>query len=248
MPVHDWKKVDAGLFHHFHQRWTAELCDRFNAGGLPSGYYALMEQHAGNVVPDVLALERLPPAKSKPSAEGGVALATAPPQTRFRMSAERETYTAKANRISIRHPLGDTAAVLEIVSPGNKNSRDGLYSFVRKSLDLLNQGIHLLIVDLLPPTKRDPQGIHGAIWEEICDEAFELPPDKPLTLVSYSAGPPKQAFVEPIAVGERLASMPLFLTADTYIPVPLEETYCRTWSLCPEPMRELVEARASDMA
>ena len=21
MPIHDWTRVDAGIFHHFHQRW-----------------------------------------------------------------------------------------------------------------------------------------------------------------------------------------------------------------------------------
>jgi uncharacterized protein DUF4058 len=239
MPVHDWKRIESGLFHHFHQRWTAELCDRFNGGGLPSGYYALIEQRAGFVVPDVLTFERLPPSKSK-STKGGLAVASTPPKTRFVMSADSERYAAKANRISVRHPLGDVVAVLEIVSPGNKDSRSSLRSFVEKSVELLNRGIHLLVIDLLPPTKHDPQGIHGAIWEEIRDEPFELPPDKPLTLVSYSAGPPKQAFVEPVAVGDALLSMPLFLAADVHVPVPLEETYERTWSLCPEPMRELL--------
>jgi hypothetical protein len=133
-------------------------------------------------------------------------------------------------------------AVLEIVSPGNKDSRHALRSFVEKSLSLLNHGIHLLVVDLLPPTSRDPQGIHGSIWSEIKDEAFVLPPDKPLTLASYAAGPVKTAYVEPVAIGDSLLDMPLFLSAAVHVPVPLEETYQRTWSLCPEPMREMLEA------
>jgi hypothetical protein len=36
--------------------------------------------------------------------------------------------------------------------------------------------VNLLIVDLFPPTSRDPQGIHGAIWDELAGEPFELPP------------------------------------------------------------------------
>jgi hypothetical protein len=27
MPVHDWTRVDAGLFHAFHQSWSVYLCD-----------------------------------------------------------------------------------------------------------------------------------------------------------------------------------------------------------------------------
>jgi hypothetical protein len=240
MPVHDWNRADAGLFHHFHQQWIAELCARLNGGSLPAGYYALIEQHAGAAVPDVLTFERLPPVKAE-NPTGSLAVATTPPRTRFVMSAETDIYTAKANRITVRHPLGDVVAVLEIVSPGNKKSRHALDTFIEKSLDLLSRGISLLVIDLLPPTKRDPQGIHGAIWQEIDDEPFELPPDKPLTLVSYAAGPPKQAFVEPVAVGDTLPSMPLFLASEVHVPVPLEESYERTWSLCPQPLRELVE-------
>lgn len=238
MPVHNWKRVEAGLFHHFHQQWIAELCARLNSRSLPRGYYAMIEQSAGHAIPDVLTFERLSPESGDDS--GGLAVAAAPPQTRFVMSAETEIYAAKANRIAIRHPLGDVVAVLEIVSPGNKDSRHSLRAFVEKSLGLLKQGIHLLIVDLLPPTKRDPNGIHGAIWGEIQDDPFALPPDKPLTLVSYAAGPIKTAYVEPIAVGDALLDMPLFLGSQVHIPVPLESTYQHAWSLCPEPMRERV--------
>jgi hypothetical protein len=169
-------------------------------------------------------------------------VAVAPPKTRYVMQAELECYAARANRISVRRPLGDVVAVLGVVSPGNKNSTSALNAFVNKSLDLLLQGVHLLVIDLLPPTKRDPQGIHGAIWEELNDASFELPPDKPLTLVSYAADEIKTAYVEPVAVGDALPSMPLFLAPSCHVPVPLEETYMRTWSLCPEPMREAVEA------
>ena len=65
-------------------------------------------------------------------------------------------------------------------------------------------------MDLFPPGKGDPQGIHGAIWAEISDEPFALPSDKPLTLAAYSAGPVKTAYVEPVAVGDELPEMPLF--------------------------------------
>lgn len=242
MPVHDWKHVKAGLFHHFHQRWIAELSDRLNGGKLPKGYYAMIEQKSELGIPDILTFEQHEKSPPTRGGNGGVAVAPAPPKTRFVMSAESEVYAAKANRIAIRHPLGDMVAVLEIVSPGNKDSRSALRSFVEKSLTLLKNGIHLLVVDLLPPTSRDPEGIHGAIWSEIQDEPFALPSDKPLTLASYAVGPVKTAYVEPFAVGDKLLDMPLFLSATVHVPVPLEETYQRTWSLCPEPMREMLEA------
>ena len=57
MPIHDWTKVGAGIFHDFHQTWIIEIKRALNAGLLPAGYYALAEQIAGGLGLDVLALE-----------------------------------------------------------------------------------------------------------------------------------------------------------------------------------------------
>ena len=102
-------------------------------------------------------------------------------------------------------------------------------------------GIHLLIIDLFPPSRRDPQGIHKAIWDEFTDEDFELPEDKPLTLAAYDAGPPPVAYVEPVAIGQALPDMPIFLKPDLYIPAPLEATYESTWDHFPTPMKRLLD-------
>jgi len=39
-----------------------------------------------------------------------------------------------------------------------------------------------------------------------------------------SAGPRKKAYIEPAAVGRAMIEMPLFLTPEGYVNVPLEET------------------------
>src|SRR5207302_523039 len=96
----------------------------------------------------------------------------------------------KANAVAIRHVSEHhVVAMVEIVSPGNKNTRHGLRSFVEKAAVLLRAGIHLLIVDLFPPSSRDPQGIHKAIWDEFDEVEFILPPDRPLTLAAYIFSP-----------------------------------------------------------
>ncbi len=94
--------------------------------------------------------------------------------------------------------------------------------------------------DLFGPSPRDPQGIHKAIWDSFCDEPFELPSDKPLTVAAYFAGIPNTAYVEPVAVGDPLPSLPLFLDPCIYVPSPLESTYQTTWQKCPAVMREVV--------
>ena len=30
MPMRDWKRVPATIYHHFHQRWTISICDALN--------------------------------------------------------------------------------------------------------------------------------------------------------------------------------------------------------------------------
>jgi len=244
MPIHDWTRVDAGLFHDFHQDWTVELRRSLNAGRLPPGFVALVEQQTGGPIPDVLTLSRRPSDTAGSEWVGGLAVATVPPKARFVVEGEQDTYARRANRIRIQHRHGEVVAVIEIVSPGNKSSTNALRAFVRKASNLIWDGIHLLLVDLLPPSDRDPQGIHKAIWDEIEVRPFELPADKQLTAVAYRAAPVKTAYVEPVAVGDELPELPVFLTEEEYILAPLEETYQASWAAFPGELKELLERPA----
>src|SRR5271168_316512 len=58
MPIHDWTRVDAGIFHDFHHAWIEEIKRALNRGLLPPDHYALAEQIAGGLGPDVLTLQR----------------------------------------------------------------------------------------------------------------------------------------------------------------------------------------------
>ncbi len=245
MPIHDWTRVDAGLFHHFHQEWATSLCNALNAGKLPPDYFALVEQNIRGPIPDVLTL-RLSPGPERDAdhdRQSGVAVAIAQrvPQTRLTRRAELDSYLRKASRVTVRHRHGDVVAVIEIVSPGNKATRAEFRALVEKSADLLRQGVHLLVIDLFPPAKRDPQGIHKAIWDEFQEEDLELPPDKPLTLASYDAGPECVAYVEFVGVDDKLPEMPLFLRPEVYVPTPLEETYQTAWAMFPAVLKGLLE-------
>lgn len=254
MPVHDWSRVEAGIFHDFHHSWIEEIKRALNAGLLPPDYYALAEQFAGGFGPDVLTLqiggaddeldepadERAPPAHE--GARGMIAVATAPPEVRFTAVTEMEYYVRKQNSVVIHHVSDDRViGLIEVVSPGNKSSRHALRAFVEKAAAVLARGCHLLVLDLHAPTPRDPNGIHGAVWEEIADPSYRQPADKPLTLAAYSSGLVKTAYVEPIAVGDVLPVMPVFLEPAAYINVPLETTYEAAWRGVPERWRRVLE-------
>ena len=146
----------------------------------------------------------------------------------------------EANRITIRHRHGKVVAVVEIVSPGNKGSKAEFRAFVEKSANLIRQGIHMMVIDLFPPGKRDPQGIHKAIWDEFEEMDFEFPAGKHLTFASYDAGD-RAAYVNFAAVGEAIPQTPLFLQTEIYVPAPLEESYQTAWKHFPRPLKGLLE-------
>lgn len=230
MPIHDWTRVTAGTWHDFHLAWIAELRLALNDGLLPDGYYVQAEQYTGPFGPDVLTLEEATPdvPGTSDTTTGTVAVAAAPPKMRFTDTAEVEYGTRKRRTLTIRHTSDDRiVALIEILSPGNKAGRKPFHQFLRKAAESLKRGFHLLVVDLFPPTTRDPEGIHPAVWCKVRPQgiATPLPPGEPLTLVSYVACPNLTAYLEPVQVGRPMIDMPLFLTPEHYINVPLEATY-----------------------
>ncbi|MBI4617421.1 MAG: DUF4058 family protein [Planctomycetes bacterium] len=244
MSVHDWTRAPAGTFHHFHTAWIVELGNALNGGILPTEYYALVEQKAGEVGPDVLTLHSpFPAGGPRTGGRGLTALAEAPPRVSITAVAdEASAYALKRRTLAIRHASGhDVVALVEILSPGNKNTGRHLDRFLHKACSALLSGLHLLVVDLFPPGKHDPEGIHGAIWMNVAGGLHQQPEGLPLTLASYSGEPVLRAYVEPVAVGATLPDMPLFLEPDGYVGVPLEETYRTAFRGLPGVWRTVLE-------
>jgi len=240
MPMHDWTQVEPTIYHHFHQQWSIAICNALNAGLLPSGLSALIEQHSGGVVPNVLAVERRRPRQPSPG------VTTTIPHTRMTIATQGATLLRRANRIAIRHRLGEVVCIIEIVSPGNKASRSAVRSLVEKSRDFLNAGINVLLIDPFPPGPRDPHSLHKLIWDEIEESPFEMPAGEPLLLAAYRAGDDAVglspvAYLEPFRVGEKMPDMPAWIDPDSFVEVPLERTYQSAWDVCPADYRYLVE-------
>lgn len=250
MPVHDWTRVDDGIFHDFHHGWIEEIKRTLNAGILPGDYYALAEQFASGG-PDVLTLEGPPNGSGASDGEmassgDGSGVLLAPPKIRLTAETDMEFYRRKQKVVAVRHVSGDNVvAVIEVVSPGNKSGRRALRSFVEKATWLIGQQVHLIILDLQPPTKRDPRGIHGVIWEELTGEDDTAPSEKPLTLAAYESGLSVKAYVERFRVGEELAEMPLFLEPGAHVQVPLEMTYQNAYSFVPKRWQRILNGSAS---
>ena len=168
------------------------------------------------------------------------------PRTRMTVETSDAVLVRRANRVAIRHRLGEVVCIIEIVSPGNKASKLGLRAFLDKTHEFLRAGVNVLLIDPFPPGPRDPYSLHKAIWDDFEDVPFDLPADERLLLAAYRAGDPSfespaVAYLEPLAVGAAMPDMPAWIDRDAFVDVPLESSYNAAWVTCPADFRTLVE-------
>jgi len=245
MPLHDWSRVEPGIFHDFHHEWFSQIKHALNNGILPSDHYTMAEQWTGEKIPDVLTLQGSPddPGSSSSDLPGFSTSVLPRPKVRDYAQAEADWYARKKSHLSIRHVSNDrVVAVLEIISAGNKSGKKAFSKFVNKVLKLIDADVHLLLLDVLPRTKRDPEGIHQAIWEHITDVPVSEK-SGPLSSVAYEVIPDGvNAYPEGYAVGSQLPDMPLFLAEDAQVPVPSEETYTAAYAAVPLRWRRVIES------
>lgn len=250
MPLHDWTRVDAGTFHGFHTRWIVHLQESLNDGILPDEFYADAEQitaEAGEdgdrTRPDILALRR-PRNLFDPGGEpnAGLALLDTPPALK---RVPMEVSLRPRRHVAVRHASGHRiVALIEVVSPGNKDRLTHVEEFAGRVADALANGIHVVVLDLFPPGRHDPNGLHEAIAQQFSPARYSLPVAG-RTFASYVGGP-GDAFIEHPAVGDTLPVMPLILTPERYVNVPLELSYHLAWRGTPSVWREVLGPSPGD--
>jgi hypothetical protein len=77
---------------------------------------------------------------------------------------------------------------------------------------------------------------------EIGSEDYLLNRDRPLTAAAYIGGAVVEAFVAHFAIGEPIPGMPLFLTRENYVLVPLDAAYRKAWEDVPLRYQEVLLA------
>lgn len=258
MTVHDWSRVDDNVFHDFHNSWVVHIKDALNSGLLPPEYYARCEQHYGKPIADLLALcDEGRPNESTNGSErqlggGAVALAVAdaPPRTRIHKVLQPVRRTRDRTVAVRRAEDGRIVAVIEVVSPGNKDGRVHTQAFVSKLTQTLNAGVHLVLLDLLPMNRASPDGLHVKIADDLGiprtgdgEEDGVQPEDFPIALLSYESDLPDiGAYMEYLRVGDRIPHLPLFLAPGHYVNMPLGATYEATYEPLPRITKSLLVA------
>ncbi|MEM9701686.1 MAG: hypothetical protein AAF907_04515 [Planctomycetota bacterium] len=263
--IHDWTRVEAGIWHDFHLAWIGEIRKQLNAGLLPDPYYALAEPQGGFSVEDrseddgtngpeesddprpqrfeadLLTLSAEPGAST--IGDAGVALLDRPPAIRLTTPLSRSRLLPR--RIAIRHSTGDrTVALIDLVSPGNRSSVSKITSFCNKVVTAIDGGVHVLLIDLFPPNGLLPSGMHGEIAGTFGVD-YDPPAGEPLTCAAYrAAANAATSFVEPLAVGAAPPTMPLFLTSHRYVELPLAPSYSEAFAPTAKKYRQILEAAA----
>jgi hypothetical protein len=147
----------------FHAAWAAGIMRTLNRRVLPEGCFAETQVHLGGRVEiDVAAFDkgqRSAPATGEGS-NGGVAVETwAPPTTALVMPA----VFPDEIEIQVFHSSGGAALVagIALVSPGNKDRPETRRAFAAKCTAYLQQGIGLVIVDVVRQRQVMPLALRG---------------------------------------------------------------------------------------
>ena len=250
MNLHDWSTVGDGAFHQFHNAWITMLCVRLNRGGLPPGYGAYAERSM-SVEDDVpgsgptsVGLSDVNVDRRTGRPGGGTATLEAEPAVTSVIEEAvedevAELYVRRQDRLAVRDRERRVVAVVEIVSVGNKDSRDRFEAFLAKSAEVIDGGAHLTVVDVHRPLGRDPRGTVDAVWERVGGRTTRL---EGRSVGTIRFGRPLRLYAESLTIGEAVPSVPLFLGANGHVPLPLAEGYADAWSSMAVDEQDEIEA------
>ncbi len=220
----------------FHTLWLATLVGSLNRL-LPRRFRAEAAVHLGRQVAADVAEWDLEPTDPAPALDepevngnGGVAVATwAPPAVTMTVPI---TFPDEFEVQVLDLQQGRTlVAVIELVSPANKDRNESRDSFVGKCLAYLQRGLGLLVVDVV--TGRNA-GLFEQLLERLGQPTNSPPPELHAAAyrpVSRHERTELDLWLHPLVIGEGLPVMPLALRGYRPVPVDLETTYTQARAL-----------------
>jgi hypothetical protein len=211
----------------FHSRWANCIADGLQRI-LPPRYIAEVQIHLGSrVEADVAEFERAMLEQTGNGPAGGVALQTyAPPAATFVLPA----IFPDDLEVQVLDQRDDArlVAVVELLSPRNKDRLESRRAFAAKCAAYMQRGIGVMMLDIV--TSRGGNLHNELIGLLDAGVSFLLPPETTLYAVSYR--PSRQADTDRIEVwpatltlGASLPVLPLGLRGFGLVPVDLEATY-----------------------
>jgi len=219
----------------FHATWPVLIVSLLQ-GKLPPQYFAEPRVHPGSTAEiDVATFEDEGQANGKidsSNGNGGVATATwAPPRPTLSVATDLPFQDVYEVRVFDEKRQNRLVAAVEIVSPGNKDRPEKRRAFCCKCAGLLQVGVSVVIVDVV--TSR----VHN-LFNEVLDligQPSEAPDGEHPSLYAAAIRLVKrgddwilESWLQPLALGAPLPTMPLWLADELAVPLELEESYERS--------------------
>jgi hypothetical protein len=220
----------------FHGQWPSMIVLALSRR-LPRRYVAAPHVHLGSAIEiDVATYEGeemdFPSSGSPDDGGGGVAVAVwAPPRPTLAVATDLGDPAEYEVRVYDTRRGRRLVAAVEIVSPANKDLPEHRRAFVAKCAALLQERVCVAIVDLV--TIRS-SNLYADLMEFIgqADPSMgEGPP--PLYAVACRFSKEKEArmletWAHPLALGQALPTLPLWVAPDLAVPLELEASYEET--------------------
>ena len=216
----------------FHDLWIAAMVQQL-APRLPPRFFAEPQVHLGvSIEPDLATFEEEQQAVTVSGQNGGVATAVWAPSVPTR-ALRVEFPVRDAFELVVRDAERGSrvVAVIELVSPRNKDRPDARRDFAIKCAAYLQERVSVIIVDVVTERHSD---LYGELLALLAHERGAFWPGEP-PLYALAARTTKgsehwqmETWEEALAVGRPLPTLPLWLADNLVVPVDLEASYEET--------------------
>jgi hypothetical protein len=229
-PVNDKHSWDS-----LHAMWPAMIVQQL-FGILPSGFIAAPGVHFGKDFEiDVSAFEENEPAEPIQSFGDAAVATVAPPAPTLTLEADlsdRDEFEVQVYDVERGREL---VAAIEIVSPSNKDRPEHRRAFVAKVAALLQKEVCVSVVDLVTIRQHN---LYADLLELIGRKDPQLGPTPPnlYAVTIRSRKPPDMRslldlWYYPMSLGQPLPTLPIWLSPDLRVLLPLETSYEETCRL-----------------
>jgi Protein of unknown function (DUF4058) len=217
----------------FHATWPVMIVGRLRRQ-LPRRYLVLPRVHSGSSAEIDVATFRdeseIPAATGSGNGNaGGVATGVwAPPRPTLTIATDLPAQDVIEVRVYDEKSGRRLVAAVEIVSPANKDRPEHRRAFVSKCLGLLQELVSLVVVDIV--TTRGAN-LYSELLEAIgqSDPLLSRDSSAPYVAACRSAKAQTDWLLEtwayPLAIGQSLPKVPLWVADDFAVPLELEESY-----------------------
>lgn len=216
----------------FHSAWVNAIVRSLNMTLLPESYRAEPQVHLGaRIEADVATWENERSNNGTiPTGEGEAALTTwTPPLAAETALVDLEDVDVYEVRILEDREESRLVAVLELVSPANKDRPEHRAAFTAKCIAYLRQRVSVIIVDIVTERRAN---LHQELLQLLTEDQ-EHTENGDLYAVAYRSRKEQQQWrldfwPNVLQVHRPLPTIPLWINAEVPVPLDLEKTYEET--------------------